>query len=105
MATLGVRGQHACSDMVPGIIPSTGFAGTLFSVEEAMIVNMDLPLLTLCNGDEESPESQRDLRVKTERIYFFICFLLLLFGTKKGFPASRFIGFVLFPAALNRYTS
>jgi len=61
--------------MVSGIVPNTGFTRTLFSVEEAMIVNMDLPLLMLCSGDEESPDSQRDLRVKTERIYFFICFL------------------------------
>jgi len=63
-----------------------------------MVVNMDLPFLMFCTGDEESPGSQRALRVKTERIYFFICFLLLPFGKKKGggFPASRFIGFALF---------
>ena len=98
MASSGMRGQHAWSDMVSGITPSTGSGRTLFSVEEAMIVNMDLPLRA---GDEESPESQRDLHVKTETIYFFICFLLLLFGKKKeGFPASRFIGFVLFPVVL-----
>ena len=80
MASSGMRGQHAWSDMVSGITPSTGSGRTLFSVEEAMIVNMDLPLRA---GDEESPESQRDLHVKTETIYFFICFLLMLFGKKK----------------------
>jgi len=64
MASLSMRGQHASSDMVPGIIPSTGFARTLFSVEEAMIVNMDLPFLMFCIDDEESPGSQSALPVK-----------------------------------------
>jgi hypothetical protein len=66
--------------MASGIIPSTGFVRTLFSVEEAMIVNMDLPSLMFCTGDEESPDLQRVLCVKAGRIYFFISFLLLSFG-------------------------
>jgi hypothetical protein len=48
VASSSMKWQHACSDMVSGNIPSTGFARTLFSVEESMIVNMDLPLMMFC---------------------------------------------------------
>jgi len=64
--------------MASGIIPSTGLARTLFSVEEAMIINRDLPFLMFCTGDEESPDSQGALCIKTERIISssvsFYCF-------------------------------
>jgi hypothetical protein len=86
--------------MASGIIPSAGFTRTLFSVEEAMIVNMDFPFLMFCTGDERSPDSQSALCVKSERIFFFVLCLLLPFGEKKKFPASHFIGFVLFPVVL-----
>jgi hypothetical protein len=91
--------------MASGIIPRTGFARSLFSVEEAMIVNMNLPFLMFRAGDEESPDSHRALCLQTGRIYFFISFLSLPFGLKKRFPASRFVEFFTFPRRIKLYTT
>jgi hypothetical protein len=66
---------------------------TLFSAEEATNVNVDLPSLVFCKVDEESPDLQRALCVKTEWIYFFICFLLLAFGNKNS--SLRHVNWIL----------